>query len=74
MAQRIDREIDVEGFPSQMMGLGPIDGAQIFDRRSLEPREVGGGHGNGLVTDPDGEAIRSNVADLNLRNTVATPS
>ena len=34
-------EVDVEGFPSQMMGLGPIDGAQIPDRRFFEPREVG---------------------------------
>jgi hypothetical protein len=74
MIERLEREVNVQGSPVQMVRAGPLDVAKLRDRGIAEPRKVVERNEPFALTGKQPEAVRRDVRHLNRRSVVATPS
>ena len=67
----LEREIDVEPGPVEMIHLRPLDRGKLGDRRIAEPREVAERQVVFLPVDEKPQAMLRDVAQLNARSGAA---
>jgi hypothetical protein len=52
MFDRLEREIDIEFRPTQVVGAGPLDAGELPDRGVLKPGELLEGHEQVAIVNP----------------------
>jgi hypothetical protein len=68
MLDRVDREVNIEVGPVQVMGLWPLEVEDRFYRRFREPREFRERHEELAIVNEQPDAVPRDVRDLSCRN------